>query len=283
VAVHGHRRYPPPVSAGLSAGPVSAGRPKPPKGPRWGLLAIGTLVLVVIAVAVTVFVTRGIDSSTPTAARSTTSAAASTSASAPSPTAAAIIDPTALKGLLASVADVTQIANDAMMTPTLTQDSPILGVHVDPFKCTGAVMTAMNTTYSGAGYTAFAVQLLNNGPQNIDVIQALASFHSEDDAKAFVDRQFVEWQACDDTDITITIDGRYGGPPQHGKLAKSANTLGPNVVFLYPLSGVEGRECQHVMSARKNVVVEVRACAPSVLNMGWNLDRAIGEKITGQR
>jgi hypothetical protein len=237
-----------------------------------------------MAVAVTVFVTRDRESSTP-AARSTTSAAptptTNTSAS-PSPTAAANIDPTALKGLLASVADVTQIANNATMTPTLTQDSPLFGVRVDPFECTGAVMTAMNATYGGAG-TAFAVQLLNNGPQNIDAIQALTSFHNEADAKAFVDRQFEDWQSCDDTDVTVTVDGRYGGPPQHGVVGQSENTNGSNVVLISPPPGVEGRRCQHVMSARKNVVIDVRFCAPDVLNMALDLDRVIGDKITGQR
>ena len=258
--------------------------PNPPKGRRWTLLGIGALVLVVTAVAVTVFVTRDHKSSSP-AARSTTSAptpTTNTTASSPSSTAAANVDPTALKGLMASVADVTQIANNATMTPTLTQDSPLFGVHVEPFECTGAVMTAMNATYGGAG-TAFAVQLLNNGPENIDAIQALTSFRNEADAKAFVDRQFEDWQSCDDTDVTVTVDGRYGGPPQHGVIGHSENTNGSNVVSISPPPGVEGRRCQHVMSARKNVVIDVRVCAPDVRNMGLDLDRAIGDKITGQR
>jgi hypothetical protein len=166
------------------------------------------------------------------------------------------------------------------MTPTLTQDSPILGVHVDPFTCTGAVMTAMNTTYNGAG-TAFVVQFLHNEPQDIDVVQALASFHNEADAKTFLDRQFEDWQSCDNTDVTITVDGRYGGPPQHGRITNSDNAQGTNVISIVPPSGVNGRQCQHAMSARKNVVVDVRVCAPSVLNMGLDLDRVIGAKITG--
>lgn len=269
--------------------------PTPRKG-RWGLLSAGALGLVVIVVAAAVFVTRGGDSPTPPAARSSTptptaatstasastSAPSTTAATSPAPTTVDIVQPTALKGLLASAADVTQIANNAMMTPTGAQDSPILGVHVDPFKCTGPVMTAMYTTYIGVG-TAFTVQTLNNDPQNIDVIQALTSFPSPDDAKAFVDRQFEDWSDCDGTDITITIDGRYGGPPQHGRLSNSDNTQGANVISILPLPGAEGRQCQHVMSARNNVVVDVRVCAPNVLNMGWDLDQAIGEKITGQR
>jgi hypothetical protein len=267
--------------------------PKPPKGPRWGLLAIGALALVVIAVAVAVFVTRGGDSSTPTA-RSSTSAgptpSASASASAPStgaapstgssaPTSADVVDPTALKGLLASVADVTQLADNAMMTPQTTQSSPLGGAIVTPDSCTGAVMPGLDSVYRGAGFTGFAVQVLSNEPQNIAVIQSLASFPSEAEAQSFVDGQFADWQACKYTDVTVTI----GSSTSRGKVAISANTLGTNNVFIFPPTGGDGRQCQHAMSARKNLVVDVRACAPSVGSMGWTLARDIGEKITGQR
>jgi hypothetical protein len=68
-----------------------------------------------------------------------------------------------------------------------------------------------------------------------------------------------------------------------GKVAISANTLGTNNVFIFPPTGSDGRQCQHAMSARKNAVVDVRVCAPSVGSMGWTLARDIGEKITGQR
>jgi hypothetical protein len=168
-----------------------------------------------------------------------------------------------------------------MMTPTLTRDSPILGVHVDPFDCTGAVMTALHATYSSAGYMAFTVQLLHNDPQNIDVIQTLTSFRNGADAEAFLDRQFEDWQSCDNTDVTVTVDGRYGGPPQHGGVSNVASTENINSLLISPPSGAEGRHCEHAMSARKNVVVDARVCAPSVGSMGRDLVRAISAKITG--
>jgi serine/threonine kinase PknH len=297
---------PPPPGGGAWAPPVPPGpyppspyppvAPKPPKGPRWGLLSIGALALVVIAVAVTVFVTRGGDSPTPAAAPASTSAApisttsASASASAPStgaapptgssvPTSADVVDPTALKGLLASVADVTQLADNAMMTPQATQTSPLGGAIVVPDSCTGAVMPGLDSVYRGAGFTGFAVQVLSNEPRNVAVIQSLASFPSEAEAQSFVDGQFADWQACKYTDVTVTI----GSSTSEGKVAISANTLGTNNVFIFPPTGTDGRQCQHAMSARKNAVVDVRVCAPSVGSMGWTLARDIGEKITGQR
>lgn len=281
---------PPPVAPGHypPGYPAAAPAPPAPRKSRWGLLAAGAIALVAIVVAVTVVVTRGGDSSTPPLAQSSTAS----SASAPSTTAttypattsttADIVRPTALKGLLASAAQVTQVANNVMMTPTGDQASPIIGVQIDPFKCTGAVMTGMYITYIGMG-TAFVVQTLNNASPRIDVAQALTSFSSEGDAKKFVDRQFQDWEGCDGTDVTGTSEGRYAGPPQHGRLSKTDNSQGVSVNVLSPLPGAEGRQCQHVMSARDNVVVDVRVCAADVGNMGLHLDQAIGENITGRR
>lgn len=164
----------------------------------------------------------------------------------------------------------------------LHQASPIIGVKIDPFKCTGAVMTGLYITYIGMG-TAFVVQTLTNASPHIDVTQALTSFTSAGDAQKFVDRQFQDWQGCDGTDVTGTSEGRYGGPPQHARLSKTDNSQGVNVNVLSPLPGAEGRQCQHVMSARNNVVVDVRVCAPDVGDMGLKLDQVIGENITGRR
>jgi hypothetical protein len=267
--------------------------PKPPKGPRWGLLGAGALVLVVIAVAVTVFVTRGGDTSTPTARSSTSAATPTASASASetsttaepptgssTPTSADVVGPAELKGLLASVPEITQLVDNAVMTPTAVQDAPLSGATVTPDSCTGAVMPGFDSVYRGSSFTGIAVQGLTNDPQRVGVIQAIASFPSEADAQSFVDQQFAGWQACKYTDITLIVGN---GEPQRGKVAISANTLGTNNVFIFPPTGTDGRQCQHAMSARKNTVVDVRVCTPSVGSMGWTLARDIGEKITGQR
>ena len=167
-----------------------------------------------------------------------------------------------------------------MMTPAATLDAPLSGAIVVPDSCTGAVMPSLDSVYRGAGFTGIAVQALNNEPRNISAIQSIASFPSAAEAQSFVDQQFADWQACKYTDITLTVGN---GTPQHGKVAISANTLGTNNVFIFPPTGTDGRQCQHAMSARKNTVVDVRVCAPSVGSMGWTLARDIGEKITGQR
>ncbi|HET6736109.1 sensor domain-containing protein [Mycobacterium sp.] len=267
--------------------------PKPRRGPRWGLLGVGAVVVVVIVFAATIFVMRDSGSSAPAPAPTSTSAAptSTTSASAsapntaappsptPSPAAAAGIDPAGLKGLLASVPEISELVGNVAMEPNAIFDAPFRDVVIDPATCTGAVMPGDHNVYNGSGFTGFAGQVLSDASQDNKVIQSIASFPSEAEAKAFVDKQFADWQACKYTDVTVTIAGSVSD----GTVAVSAITDGTNNVFIFPPGGGAGRQCQHAMTPRKNVVVDVRVCASSVGSMGWTLARDIGEKITGQR
>ncbi|WP_029112139.1 sensor domain-containing protein [Mycobacterium sp. URHB0044] len=263
----------------------------PPRGRRWGLIAAGLLAVVVIAVAATVFVMRGGDSSTPTATPSltpTTTAGASSSAPSTTTTALApvVIDPTQLKGLLASVPEIGQLADNAVMTAVFTIDAPLLGTTVDPFRCGGAVTAANSIVYQGSAYTGFAAQVLSNAASDFKVTQSVASFTSDTAAQEFVDRQFDDWQTCESTNATLNQhrvtqpDGTTtGSETQEATTGSTAVVDGTNSILFFGPS----RECQHAMTPRKNVVVDVRICAASVSSTASTLARDIGEKITAQR
>jgi hypothetical protein len=177
------------------------------------------------------------------------------------------------------VPELSQLVDNAALTPQTTVDAPLGGVTVDPFTCTGAVQPGVDTVYDGSGSTGFAGQVLSDASQDHKVIQSIASFPSETEAKAFFDKQVAGWQARKFTDVSVTI----GGSTSPGTVAVAANTEGTGNVFIFPPAGGPGRQCEHVMTPRKNVVDDVRVCAPNVGSMGWTLARDIGQKITGQR
>jgi serine/threonine kinase PknH len=266
----------------------------PQKGTPWGLIGVGGVAVALVAVVATWFVMRGGDASTPSAEPASSSAApgpsatgsssapsASASASPPPSATPAAIEPTALKGLLASVPEINTLVGAATMTPNATFDAAYKDVTVDPFTCTGAVQPGAETLYLGSGFTGFAGQLLTDAPQDNKVLQYVASFPSEAEAKAFVDKQVAGWEACKFTDVTLSTGG--GQVVSKATVGVTANTDGTPSVFIFPPGGTAGRQCQHAMTPRKNVVVDVRVCAPSVGSMGWTLARDIGQKITGQR
>jgi hypothetical protein len=286
----------PPAAPGQYPPPYPPAPTPPQKGTPWGLIGVGGVAVAVIAVVATWFVMRGGDSAAPAAGpASSTSAAPSptaTASSAPSatvaspttsatPAPAGAIEPAALKGLLASVPEINQLVGNATMTPNATFDAPYKEATVDPFTCIGAVQPGADATYNGSGYTGFAGQLLTDAPQENKVLQYIVSFPSDAEAKAFVDKQVAGWEACKFTDITLSTGS--GQAVSNATVGVTANTDGTPSVLIFPPSGGPGRQCQHAMTPRKNVVVDVRACAPSVGSMGWTLARDIGEKITGQR
>jgi hypothetical protein len=186
-----------------------------------------------------------------------------------------------VKGFLTSVPEINQLVGGATMTPNATFDEPYKDARVDPFSCTGAVQPGAYTTYNGSGYTGFAGQLLTDAPQDNKVLQYIVSFPSDAEAKAFVDKEVAGWDTCKFTDITL--DTGSGQAVSNATVGVTATTDGTPSVFIFPPGGGPGRQCQHAMTPRKNVVVDVRVCAPSVGSMGWTLARDIGQKITGQR
>jgi serine/threonine kinase PknH len=270
----------PPVAPGqYPPGYPPAVVPKPRRGPRWGLIGTGAAALVVITAVAMVFIVRDRDSSSPAAGPTSTSAAPNATAAPPSPkpTSAAVIDPTALKGLLASVPELSELVGTAM-EPNPIADAPFKGVSARPVECTGAVMPGVHSTFWGSGFTGFAGQILSDAPLVHKVIQTVASFPSDAEAKAHVDRQFKDWQSCTFTDVNIKISSAE----EVGTVGATANTEGITSIFITAVGGA-GRQCEHSMTVRKNVVVDVRVCTPSVGSMGWTLARDIGVKITGQR
>jgi hypothetical protein len=55
------------------------------------------------------------------------------------------------------------------------------------------------------------------------------------------------------------------------------------VVLVDAKGGRPEVQCERAITARKNVIVDVRACSPSVGSAGWTIARDIGQKITGER
>jgi hypothetical protein len=220
-------------------------------------------------------------SATPTQASEPQTSSPTPPPPAATPTAAApaSIEPSALSTYLASVPEVSQIADNAAMTPRPIENKPFSGITVDPFTCSGALTPGIDVVYNGSGFTGFVGQNLFDAPQDHKVIQSIASFASPADAQAFFDKQIASWEQCRFTDVTSTI----GNDSATAKTGVTANTDGTASILIFPAGGGPGRQCQHAMTPRANVVVDVRVCAPSVGSAGWTLARDIGEKITGQR
>lgn len=267
----GYRQQPPAASAGLLGGPR-----------RWWI--IGGAVAAVAAVIVALVVFTGGDDSSSTDATATTSerlpagpqttAAAtprSTPASAPPPP-PPVVEAAALPGLLLPA----ELINQRMNTTGMTAKPPLaelLPGSVTPPHCAGAWGPAYQATYNGSGYTAIAVQGFFDPPAQ--VVQAVIAFPDALAANAFYDKQVADWNACKSTHV------RYeSGGVTEADLGTPSVTLGVSTMMLVPTtSQTANQQCERDMTVRSNVIVDVRACSPTVGSAGLSIAREIADKI----
>lgn len=164
--------------------------------------------------------------------------------------------------------------NIAGMT-AITEDEPLAGT-VTPPHCTGAWGPIYAATYNGSGYTALAAAGYTNHPTH-KLVQAVVAFPDASAAKAFFDRQVADWNACKSTHIRF----EYQGTSSEVDLATPAMTGDIMSIMLVPTnSSVAGQQCERDMAVRSNVIVDVRACSPTVGSAGLSITRQIADKIS---
>jgi serine/threonine-protein kinase len=266
------------------------------KDRRWWLIG-GAVGAVLILVVVLVVANVGGDDSTggasatssrvPAGPTTTLRTAPSTASSPPAaplpppppPAPAPVVDPAALPGLLLSADQISQRMGVTGMTGKPVVHNQLLPANVTPPNCTGAYVPTVDTTYAGSGYTASEIQSLNLEPTH-KVFQAVVAFPDPVAAKSFYDRQVADWNACKFVHVIYV----GGGSSTEATLSVPATNGGVLTLMIVPsTSPVPGMQCERAMTPAGNVIVDVRACSPSVGAAGWMLALDIAEKVTGHR
>ncbi|MGV0810675.1 sensor domain-containing protein [Mycolicibacterium boenickei] len=102
------------------------------------------------------------------------------------------------------------------------------------------------------------------------------------EATRFFNGKFTAWRACNYTEISTS----GGGQHRTVKTGVATEHEGIANVLIWPGDKPAGSagSCEHAMSPRKNVIVDVRVCvAEGSMTSGQRLVKDIGKKITGER
>ncbi|WP_165606499.1 sensor domain-containing protein [Mycolicibacterium celeriflavum] len=203
-----------------------------------------------------------------------TTVPASPTAAPPSQPPAPNVAPDALPGLLLPAEQINQRMNTSGMTTLPIEHAPLAGT-VTPPHCTGVWGPAYQGTYDGSGYTGLAIQGVQREPSH-KVAQAVVSFPDAGRAKAFYDKQIADWNACKSGHIRW----EYGGNVNDVDVGVPAVTAGVMTVMLFPTnSQTAGQQCERDITVRGNVIVDVRACSPTVGSAGLSIASAIADKV----
>lgn len=195
----------------------------------------------------------------------TTPATAAPSPTKPTSAVARPIDGAGLPRLLASPSEISGLVGVAM-TPEAIFKKPDTKLRVDPTRCLEAVMPGLDTIRY-YGRTGFAGQLLH-GDQHAQVVQVVAAFPTDAEAADFRDMTAQNWRQCQNQQATVT-------GAQVSLVYALDNVESVDSVTSVPVSGTarDGTQvpCQHSLGSRRNVIIDVRVCAPNVANRGREL------------
>jgi serine/threonine-protein kinase len=165
--------------------------------------------------------------------------------------------------------------NTTAMTTTPVAHRLLPGA-VTPSHCTGTWGPAYEATYNGSGYTAIAAQSVFRDRTH-KVAQAVVAFPDAAAAKAFYDKQISDWNACKSIHISFAYLGS-GTEVDVGVPVVTGDVLA--LLIVPTTTGIAGQQCERDMTVRANVIVDVRACSPTVGSAGSSMVREIADKIT---
>jgi serine/threonine protein kinase len=276
--------YPPP------SGYLPPQRPLPQRRnhTRTAAVAAAAVVVLVAGVTTAVLMTRGgstADTSAATATAVTSSTASvtiSTTTTAPPPPPpppppVAPVDDADLPGLLLPPDQLT-----AILGANLTAKPGATGIANDsaavtPDECISALIPAQRLALDNSGFRAgYSQQFVPDLQAGASAAQAVVSFPTPEMATAFVAHEEQLWQPCAHT--ILTVRGNGGSPDKVYQLGAPSNVDG--ILSLISTRDDKPVQCQHAITARGNVVVDVYGClSPGVTDQGIAIARALADRI----
>lgn len=267
------------LRAGSGAWPPAAGAtrpwhpdpaPAPVRRSRRGIaIGLGAVASVTVAAAVAAAVlTSGRESAAPTPAPPTTSN---------TPVA---VNTSELVDLMPTPEQVANIVGGPRMTVAQTFTEPYNDPQADPvFKdCSGVFQPAKRSIYGGTEWSAVRAQLFTDGeaPARFLAVPGLILFPDAQTAAKAVSDQESQWSACSGRSFDLPLPDAT----PHLTFGPLSNKDGVLEITTSKDDGT-GFGCQHAVTARSNVVIDVDVCRVDVNNQAVDLMNAIAKKIQG--
>ncbi len=270
-----------PPAAGV---PPLAPAPFPPYPPvarggstrrTWALLLGAAALVMTLVTLVAVIAAAGGSRTTagPRAHRPSASELASPSTT----TTTAPVQAEELPALLLDVATINTVmgTRDLAVNPTLTTTRLYIDTTDKP-ECGGVWANANKGVYAGSGWVSVQTQYLREptDPRH-EVFQSVVSFPTAAAATDFVSKEGKNWPLCNGRSITTTTPN---SPPQSWWVAtvSQRNSVLTSVVNR---EGGHGWGCQHALTSRNNVVVDIETCGFEVQQQASEIAGKVAQGI----
>nr|WP_329602648.1 sensor domain-containing protein [Mycolicibacterium phocaicum] len=158
-----------------------------------------------------------------------------------------------------------------MATATIVTAATPRGGTATPPPCASVADAGSATTFP-PGFTGMSgMELHNPGDPNVWMVAYAVGYPGPQAAERIP--AAATWASCANTAVTFTTDGQ---PPRQlavGAVAPDKGTLA--AVFTEP-----GRSCQHVLTTKVDVVIDVLACSPGGGTQAAELAKQIADKVS---
>ncbi|WP_231639695.1 sensor domain-containing protein, partial [Mycobacterium sp. Marseille-P9652] len=255
--------------------------PAPRRGtsPRtWALVGGAAALTVTLVTLVSVMATAGGSDTTagPAAHQPSTSERPSPSTTT-TPPAGPPVQAEELPTLLLDTGAINTImgTRDLVVNPTLTTTRLYIDTTDRP-ECGGVWANANKGVYAGSGWVAVQTQYLREpaDPRH-EVFQSVVSFPTASAATDFVAKEAKGWPLCNGRSITTTTPNN---PPQTWWVATVSHHDGL-LTSVINREGAHGWGCQHALTSRNNVVVDVETCGFSVQEQASEIAGKVAQGI----
>ena len=185
----------------------------------------------------------------------------------PQPTAAQLVPDTALNGLLLSSSDIRSVMDGAPLIADPVNSAMDDNRNLLPnLNCLGVWHPGETAIYGSpdtpGAWSSVRRQLLRapgNDQWRSSVVQSVTSYPTAEDARDFLTQSADRWTKCTNHTVNITLNDQRLPRWRSGELDAAPDRL------RMPISRATATatsSCEHVISLRANVVIDVLACAP---------------------
>ncbi len=249
--------------------------------PKWAQIAVGAAVVVTLVIAGLLINVAGSPDDT---AASTLMPAPTTSAPpiSPGPAPQAPTVPlSALPGLMLDVATINSIegATDIAPSPDSGNDNTAYGgLSTDRPECSEIQAPALQSELDGSGWIGVRTQSLQDRAGGVRHLNHNAAiyFATAKAANDFAAKQARAWPQCNGASLHLTVNRE----PTSIWIAGTATSRDGMLSITNTQEGAGGWQCQRALTARNNIVIDVRSCGENRTDQAVTIATRMAERVT---
>ncbi len=187
------------------------------------------------------------------------------------------ISPAALAGLLLDTDTINALINSGELAvdPKHTTTKLFTDTADHP-ACGGVLVNASKQVYDGSGWVAAQTQALRDNTTRQHVVyESVISYPSARTATKMVAQEAHNWQRCNGRSITTTATSY---PAQTWFVATVDNHDGM-LTALMNQEGARGWACQHALTARNNIVIDIEVCGADITHQATAIAKKVAQNV----